>query len=137
MKSFLPHSVSLVRYIYKLCDMHLKFGHFSEAAFTLLLHAKKLEVRNELYVALLTLSTPASLVVRGSSHLPTTRKVSVSDDGGRTQRDALPRHNRLFGQGKGKRLRGTRTFLSHFLSVAVGTQHCSKQRSRRALRNGF
>jgi hypothetical protein len=32
-----------LRYIYKLCNMHLQWGHYTEAAFTLMLHARKLE----------------------------------------------------------------------------------------------
>lgn len=33
-----------IRYIYKLCSMHLQWGNYTEAAFTLMLHAKKLQV---------------------------------------------------------------------------------------------
>ncbi|XP_062507511.1 dedicator of cytokinesis protein 1-like isoform X2 [Corticium candelabrum] len=32
-----------IRYIYKLCSMHLQWGNYTEAAFTLMLHAKKLQ----------------------------------------------------------------------------------------------
>ena len=45
-KNNYPMVLFISRYLYKLCDLHLSVENFTEAAFTLLLHAELLAVSN-------------------------------------------------------------------------------------------
>lgn len=62
---------SRLRYLYKLCDLHKECDNYTEAAYTLLLHAKLLKVRKPPRAAALS---PPMLTLRPAASQGHVRK---------------------------------------------------------------
>ncbi|KAK7918808.1 hypothetical protein WMY93_010092 [Mugilogobius chulae] len=69
-----------IRYLYKLCDLHKECDNYTEAAYTLLLHAKLLKgfLHDFLFTDLLIHWTNPTAVYTATGHADSTRKSSKS-----------------------------------------------------------